>query len=144
MFSWRFMNWQVYRKERNMPLMLISLGIATILCISVDSKQPDQKSFHISPSQLELSQHYTKWLNEDVADIITTEEAQAFTQLQSDDDREQFIESFWRNRDPKPETDKNEYREEHYQRIANANLQFTFNGVAGWQTDRGAILYNLW
>jgi GWxTD domain-containing protein len=88
------------------------------------------------PASREL---YTKWLNEDVIYIITTEEARLFRQLKSDEKREKFIEEFWLRRDPMPETDKNEFREEHYERIAYANQNFAVDGVSGWRTDRGRI-----
>jgi len=86
----------------------------------------------------ELETPYRKWLNEDVTYIITDEERAAFKQLQSDDQREQFIESFWQRRDPTPDTVENEFKEEHYRRIAYANEHFA-SGLAGWRTDRGKI-----
>ena len=69
----------------------------------------------------ELETPYRKWLNEDVAYIITEEEKDAFKRLQTDDEREQFIEQFWLLRDPTPDTDENEFKEEHYRRIAYAD-----------------------
>src|SRR5258706_15889822 len=69
----------------------------------------------------ELETPYKKWLNEDVGYIITDEERQAFKRLATDEEREQFIEQFWVRRDPTPDTLKNEYKEEHYRRIAYAN-----------------------
>jgi hypothetical protein len=76
-----------------------------------------------SPRQ-ELSQTYKTWLDEDVHWIITDEERSAFKQLSSDQERDQFIEAFWRHRDPTPDTTENEYKEEHYRRIVFANEQF--------------------
>src|SRR5271157_5409532 len=69
----------------------------------------------------ELETPYRKWLNEDVAYIITDEERAAFKRLQTDEEREQFIEQFWLRRDPTPDTVENEFKEEHYRRIAYAN-----------------------
>jgi GWxTD domain-containing protein len=86
----------------------------------------------------ELESPYKKWLNEDVVYIITDEERKAFLQLQTDEEREQFIEQFWLRRDPTPDTEENEYREEHYRRIAYANERFA-SGIPGWKTDRGRI-----
>ena len=54
----------------------------------------------------ELETPYRKWLNEDVAYIITDEERTAFKRLQTDEEREQFIEQFWLRRDPTPDTDR--------------------------------------
>ena len=88
--------------------------------------------------QKELGKTYKKWLDEDVVWIITDEERGAFKQLSNDEERDQFIEQFWLRRDPTPDTIENEYKEEHYRRIAYANQQF-FAGMPGWQTDRGRI-----
>jgi GWxTD domain-containing protein len=86
----------------------------------------------------ELETPYRKWLNEDVAYIITDEERAAFKRLQTDDERENFIENFWLRRDPTPDTVENEFKEEHYRRIAYANENFA-SGIPGWKTDRGRI-----
>ena len=69
----------------------------------------------------ELEGPWKKWLNEDVTYIITDEERQAFKRLQTDEEREQFVENFWKRRDPTPDTEENEYKEELYRRIAYAN-----------------------
>ncbi len=81
---------------------------------------------------------YKKWLNEDVRWIITPEELTAFKALSNDEERDAFIEQFWQRRDPTPDTEENEFKEEHYRRIAYANEHFSA-GRAGWRTDRGRI-----
>jgi GWxTD domain-containing protein len=81
---------------------------------------------------------YRKWLNEDVGYIITDEERQAFKRLATDDEKQQFIEQFWLRRDPTPDSSENEYKEEHYRRIAYTNERFA-SGIPGWKTDRGRI-----
>jgi GWxTD domain-containing protein len=86
----------------------------------------------------ELETPYKKWLNEEVVYIITDEERKAFSRLQTDEERQQFIEQFWLRRDPTPDTEENEFREEHYRRIAYANERFA-SGIPGWKTDRGRI-----
>ncbi len=86
----------------------------------------------------ELETPWRKWLNEEVTYIITDEEKKAFKQLATDEEREQFVEQFWLRRDPTPDTEENEYREEHYRRIAYANERFA-SGIPGWKTDRGRI-----
>ncbi|HUI80795.1 MAG TPA: GWxTD domain-containing protein [Bryobacteraceae bacterium] len=86
----------------------------------------------------ELETPYRKWINEDVAYIITDEERTTFKRLQTDDEREQFIEQFWLRRDPTPDTVENEFKEEHYRRIQYANDHFA-SGIPGWKTDRGRI-----
>jgi GWxTD domain-containing protein len=87
---------------------------------------------------VELSKTYKKWLNEDVVWIITDQERAAFKQLSNDEERDNFIEAFWQRRDPTPDTEENEYKEEHYRRIAYSNEHFAA-GIPGWKTDRGRI-----
>ncbi len=86
----------------------------------------------------ELETPFRKWLNEDVFYIITDEEKTSFKRLSTDEEREQFIEQFWLRRDPTPDTQENEYKEEHYRRIAYANERFA-SGIPGWKADRGRI-----
>src|SRR5437868_4135584 len=86
----------------------------------------------------ELSKTYKKWLDEDVRWIITDEEREAFRKLSNDEERDQFIETFWLRRSPNPDSVENEYKEEHYRRIAYANEHFAA-GIPGWKTDRGRM-----
>jgi GWxTD domain-containing protein len=86
----------------------------------------------------ELETPYKKWLEEDVVWIISDEERKAFKQLQTDEERQAFIEAFWLRRDPSPDTEENEYKEEHYRRMAYADERFA-SGIPGWKTDRGKI-----
>ena len=86
----------------------------------------------------ELMGPWRKWMNEDVVYIITDEEKRAFKQLKTDEERQQFVEQFWLRRDPTPDTEENEYKEEHYRRIAYANDHYA-SGIPGWKTDRGMI-----
>jgi GWxTD domain-containing protein len=88
--------------------------------------------------KVELKKAYKDWIDRDVAYIITDEERKAFKKLATDDEREQFIEGFWRRRDPDPDTDENEYKEEYYERIAYANEHYA-SGIPGWKTDRGRM-----
>ena len=97
-----------------------------------------QKKAQKRALNIELSKTYKKWLNEDVVWIITDEERAAFKQLSNDEERDNFIEAFWQRRDPTPDTEENEYKEEHYRRIAYANEHFAA-GIPGWKTDRGRI-----
>ncbi len=86
----------------------------------------------------ELASPFKKWLDEDVGYIISDEEKATFKRLNTDEEREQFIEQFWLRRDPTPDTVENEFKEEHYRRIAYANERFA-SGIPGWKTDRGKI-----
>ena len=100
-----------------------------------NEKQRKQQKRNLN---VELSKTYKKWLNEDVVWIITDEERAAFKQLSNDEERDNFIEAFWQRRDPTPDTEENEYKEEHYRRIAYANEHFPA-GIPGWKSDRGRI-----
>jgi GWxTD domain-containing protein len=86
----------------------------------------------------ELKGEYKKWLDEDVRWIITDDERKAFSQLSNDEERDQFIEAFWQRRNPNPDSEDNEFKDEHYRRIAYANEHFPA-GIPGWRTDRGRI-----
>ncbi len=86
----------------------------------------------------ELKGVYKTWLDQDVRWIITETEQQAFKHLSNDEERDQFIENFWLRRNPNPDSPENEFREEHYARIAYANEHFAA-GIPGWLTDRGHI-----
>jgi GWxTD domain-containing protein len=146
-------------------LSLFSIAVSLLLCVfavaqqddsakKADNKKADKdkkpaettsrpmtdKERKAKDKQLrkELATPYRKWLNEDVAYIITDEEKAAFTRLQTDEEREVFIENFWLRRDPSPDTVENEFKEEHYRRIAYANEHYA-SGIPGWKTDRGRI-----
>ena len=95
-----------------------------------------QKKANAKSLRQELSKTYKKWLDEDVRWIITDEEKSAFMQLSNDEERDNFIEAFWQRRDPTPDTEENEFKEEHYRRIAYSNEHFAA-GIPGWKTDRG-------
>ncbi len=118
-------------------LVLASLSLIAVSGFSQNSKSqdPTEKPRNVKP---ELKKAYKDWLEKDVAYIITDEERKAFKKLQTDDEREHFIEEFWRRRDPDPDTDENEFKEEYYERVAYANEHFS-SGIPGWKTDRGRI-----
>ncbi|MFT4112402.1 GWxTD domain-containing protein [Silvibacterium sp.] len=84
----------------------------------------------------ELHGIYKKWVDEDVHWIITDQELKAFKSLSNDEERDSFIEAFWQRRNPNPDSPENEFREEHYRRIAYANEHYAA-GKPGWKTDRG-------
>ena len=86
----------------------------------------------------ELKGPYKTWLDQDVVYIITSQERKAFLSLSNDEERDAFIEQFWRRRNPNPDSPENTAREEHYRRIAYANEHFAA-GEPGWKTDRGRI-----
>jgi GWxTD domain-containing protein len=141
-------------KATRLSILCITLSVAVFAADQKDNKKtsakPDQRETVAKPLsekerrkreaklRKELETPYRKWLNEDVAYIITDEERAAFKKLQTDEEREQFIEQFWLRRDPTPDSVENEFKEEHYRRIAYANERYA-SGIPGWKTDRGRI-----
>ena len=144
-------------------LSIVCISISILVCLIAAAQQTDSKDSQTDKDKAqalretvskpltekqkkkkeaqlkrELESPYRKWLNEDVSYIITDEERAAFRRLQTDEEREQFIENFWLRRDPTPDTVENEFKEEHYRRIAYANEHFP-SGIPGWKTDRGRI-----
>jgi GWxTD domain-containing protein len=97
-----------------------------------------QKKQSLKSLYKELNPTDRKWLDEDVKYIITDEEREGFLKLSNEEERDAFIEQFWLRRDPTPDTPENEFKEEHYRRIAYANEHFA-SGIPGWRTDRGRI-----
>jgi GWxTD domain-containing protein len=99
----------------------------------------DKETFEAQKAvRQELKGAYKTWLDQDVAYIISDEERKAFKNLSNDEEREAFIEQFWLRRNPNPDSPDNEFREEHYRRIAYANEHYAA-GKPGWKTDRGHI-----
>jgi GWxTD domain-containing protein len=129
-----------YRKF-SLCLAMLAFAVAAAGSAAAQKKPKDQgqdpsdKARNVKP---ELKKAYKDWLEKDVLYIITDEERKAFKKLQSDEERENFIAEFWRRRDPDPDTDENEFKEEYYERVAYANEHFA-SGIPGWKTDRGRI-----
>lgn len=128
-----------FAKSALFPAMALSVVVAatsfTVVQAQKQSQDPTDKPRNVKP---ELKKAYKDWLDKDVTYIITDEERKAFKKLATDDERERFIEEFWRRRDLDPDTDENEFKEEYYERIAYANENFA-SGIPGWKTDRGRI-----
>ena len=124
-----------------------STGTDAVTKAPVQEEKPDPLKRRLSDKekikqhkdlQGELKGSYKTWLDQDVRWIITDQEMQAFKALGNDEERDQFIENFWLRRNPNPDSPDNEFREEHYARIAYANEHFAA-GKPGWRTDRGHI-----
>ena len=147
-------------------LFLLAIGLAGLTAAAQDSKpaekpadktaaaSQDQSGQDVDPLKRpietkkkkqqmkdyskEIKGPYKKWLDEDVVWIISDEERAAFKQLSNDEERDNFIEAFWQRRDPTPDTEENEFKEDHYARIAYTNEHFAA-GIPGWKTDRGRM-----
>jgi GWxTD domain-containing protein len=128
-----------YLKVAARLAMFLTFSIAgTMVLVAQDNRRAQDPSEKPRNVKQELKKAYKDWLDKDVTYIITDEERKAFKKLQTDDERENFIEEFWRRRDPDPDTDENEFKEQYYERIAYANENFA-SGIPGWKTDRGRI-----
>ncbi len=109
----------------------VFLGVLSLIVISSASAGSDER-------EKNLPEPYRKWLQEEVTYIISNVERETFLSLSTESERQAFTEVFWRKRDPNPSTLENEYKTEHYERLAYANEflgRDTFR--PGWQTDRG-------
>src|SRR5213082_2296584 len=127
------------RSFGRLAVTLLAFGFAVPSSLAQKIKRNDQDPMSKPRNEkVEVKKAYKDWLEKDVAYIITDEERKAFRQLQTDEEREQFIEEFWRRRDPDPDTDENEFKEQYYERIAYANEHYA-SGIPGWKTDRGRI-----
>jgi GWxTD domain-containing protein len=145
------------------PFLAVAMGFFLVPAIGVHAQQSSSSSPAAQPStsqqeqdplkrqrsdkerfqaqkalKQELKGAYKTWLEQDVTYIISDDERKAFKNLSNDEERESFIESFWLRRNPNPDSPENEFREEHYRRIAYANEHFAA-GKPGWKTDRGHI-----
>jgi GWxTD domain-containing protein len=127
-----------------LTILVLAAGAVCVFAQKAETKPTPTQDVNekVRKVKPEVKEAYKKWVNTDVAYIITKEEKKAFDALVTDEERENFIENFWRRRDPNPDTEENEYREEYYERIAYANEHYA-SGIPGWKTDRGRI-YIAW
>jgi len=140
------------RAARVSVLSFLSLAVVVPPLLAQDARDPNaapapqkldkEQKRKLKKTLKELDTPYKQWLNEDVIYIISPEERQAFLQLATNEEREQFIEQFWLRRSSNPDLPDNDFKEEHYRRIAYTNEHFA-SGIPGWKTDRGRM-YIMW
>src|SRR5215467_2209864 len=143
------------RVARTVVASVFSLAICLPVAFAQQAQDPQDPNALPAPKKLdketkkkmkrtlkELDNAYRQWLTEDVTYIITPEERNAFLQLDTNEEREQFIEQFWLRRSSNPDLPDNDFKEEHYRRIAYANEHYA-SGIPGWKTDRGRM-YIMW
>ncbi len=141
--------------SRVVRTLFVSIFSLAILIPSVPAQQAQDPGAVPAPQKLnketkrkmrrtlkELDSAYRQWLTEDVTYIISPDERNAFLQLDTNEEREQFIEQFWLRRSSNPDLPENDFKEEHYRRIAYTNEHFA-SGIPGWKTDRGRM-YIMW
>jgi GWxTD domain-containing protein len=123
--------------RRGITLALTSLLALSAFPMLAQRNQPTQAQRQAAQREQE-GNALKKWPQEEVSYIIDGEEEAAFNRLKTDEERALFIEQFWLRRDTTPDTSDNEYRDDYYRRIAQANEKFS-SGIPGWKTDRGRI-----
>src|SRR5579863_8231983 len=142
---------KILRSISTCVVVLLACGISAYAQgEAADPNQPPAQNKKLTKEQKQKIKHtlkeldtpYKTWLSEDVVYIISPEERSTFLQLATNEEREQFIESFWLRRSSNPDLPDNDFKEEHYRRIAYANEHFA-SGIPGWKTDRGRI-YIIW
>ena len=131
-------------------LLLLTFSLSVVAQKKPDTKKQEEKKQQEAKKQEEAkartksrqledsSKALKKWIDEDVSYVITNEERTTWKGLRTDEERESFIESFWLRRDPTPDSLDNEFKDDHYERIAYANEHFA-SRIPGWKTDRGRI-----
>ena len=115
--------------------ILLTVAASVTRAQNKQTQSPEDKDRKV---KREENRAFQEWPKRDVFLIITPEEQSAFDKLKTNEEREHFIDEFWRRRDPTPDTEENEYKDEYYERVAYANEHFS-SGKAGWLTDRGRI-----
>jgi len=120
------------RKKNYLVFLLIFIPMLSLLGMNFQSSQRIRLK--------ELSERHRIWLQRDVVYIITPNEKSVFLQLESERERDLFIEAFWKHRDPIPTTPENEFKVEHYKRLEYANSNFGKESPGpGWRTDMGKM-----
>ena len=97
--------------------------------------------FICSTNEPRTDREFNEWIRSDVRWLVTNAERTAFANLKSGNDRREFVQNFWRRRDPDPDTSANEFRDTYCGRLP-LTKRFE-SGIPGWKTDRGRILL-LW
>ena len=119
--------------------LLVCLLFASLLPTETEATLQEKKlKQRQTATREDVEDYFTKWLNQDVVYVISEEERKVFGKLTTPEEKEQFIEQFWYRRNPDPRSFANEFKEEHYRRIAYANERFS-SGLPGWMADRGRI-----
>jgi GWxTD domain-containing protein len=121
--------------SRRLIAVLVLISISTLATpAQQQNPSPDNKSRRI---KREIKKAYEDWIKDHDL-ILTQPERDAWKKLATDDERERFIEDVWRSRDPDPDTEENEFKQQFYERVAYANEHFS-SGKPGRMTDRGRI-----
>jgi len=71
--------------------------------------------------------------------VASSAEIDQWDKIEDLDGKKNFLFKFWKLRDPDPLSPKNERKIEYFERIKQANEQFTTPRMEGWKSDRGRI-----
>ena len=115
-------------------ILVLGLMSTWIVAAQEPKPNPDEQPRKI---KREPNKAYVEWIKDHDL-ILTQSERDVWKKFATDDERDKFIEDFWRSRDPDPDTVENEFKEQFYERIAYANEHFS-SGKPGRLTDRGRI-----
>jgi GWxTD domain-containing protein len=118
---------------RRFAIVVFLLSLSSLI-VPAQQRNPEEQPRKV---KRELKKAYVDWIN-DVDPILTQAEREAWKKLETDDERDKFIEDVWHSRDPDPDTEENEFKQEFYERVAYANEHFS-SGKPGRLTDRGRI-----
>ncbi len=122
-------------RARRFVALIILVSISSLIVPAQEQKQtPEEKQRKIKN---EPDKAFRQWINDHEV-ILTQPERDAWKKLQTNEEREKYIEEIWRSRDPDPDTEENEYKDQFYERVAYANEHFS-SGKPGRMTDRGRI-----
>jgi GWxTD domain-containing protein len=113
------------------------LLLAVLIDLGINAAAPHANA--VEAQRTSMPRIYQQWLDQDVRWIITPDERTAFLALSKNEERDRFVEQFWLRRNPIPGSARNKFKEEHYRRIAYANVHFPWQTIPGWETDRGRI-----
>ena len=92
---------------RRLVTALLLISLSTLSLSAQQKRNPEEQPRKVKQ---ELKKAYVEWIN-DVDPILTQSERDAWTKLDTDDEREQFIKIVWDSRDPDPDTEENEFKE---------------------------------
>jgi GWxTD domain-containing protein len=120
--------------KRTTWLLLMGLVLVAPQVVAQPEQDPQNKPRKV---KREPDKEFKKWI-EEVGPILTDQERRGWDKLDTNEERENFIATFWRLRDPDPDTEENEYREAYFERFAYVNEHFA-SGTPGYKTDRGKI-----
>lgn len=100
---------------------------------------PDYATRDVDTSAIPLNTGAEDWIDSPVSTLLTDAERKTWKSLATDDDRRSFVSTFWRVRDPRPDTVENEFQIEFYRRVQYADANLSTEATRGALSDRGKV-----